>query len=208
VISDGVPVSEALRAVLAGFDGGAYLPHVERIAQFFALRARWAAAHNLSGPKALRDPGPTDLADAAALAELADASTVLHDVGAGSGVPGALVALMRPDLTVIAIEPIAKRTAFLRQAIATLGLTNLSVDRTTWPIPLHRTTAVVSRAVFPVPDWPAAAAAGGEQVVTIYRYLARERPAFGAPGFERVRVRSYPGPAAPEHLLERWDRCV
>lgn len=199
-------MSEALRAVLSGFGGGAFLSHAERIGQFFALRARWAAAHNLSGPKALRDPGATDLADAAALAELADGATALLDIGAGSGVPGALVALLRPDLTVVALEPNAKRTAFLRQAIATLGLTNLSVDRTTWPIPLHRATAVVSRAVFPVPDWPVAAAAGGMHVVTIYRYLARERPPFDAPGFEQVSTRSYPGPAAPEHLLERWDR--
>lgn len=206
VTSAAAPVSERLRAVLAGFGGGAYVTRAEAVARFFELRGRWAGAHNLSGPKALRDPGATDLADAAALAEFVDPGVPLYDVGAGSGVPGALVALLRDDVRVIAVEPLAKRTAFLRQAIATLALVNLEVRRTTWPVALEGGAAVVSRAVFPVPAWPAAAAAGGPNVSTIYRYLARERPPFDAPGFELVTARRYVGPAGSEHLLERWDR--
>ncbi len=202
------PVSDALRSVLRGFAGGAFVDRAEVIGQFFELRARWAGAHNLSGPKALRDPGPTDLADAAALAEVVSADWPLIDVGAGSGVPGAIVALLRPELTVVAVEPLAKRTAFLRQAIASLGLNGLRVERTAWPIRLSAPVAVVSRAVFPVPEWPRAAAAGGEAVRTIYRYLARERPPFDVTGFECAAQRVYPGPTGGEHLLERWDRRV
>jgi hypothetical protein len=182
-------VNDALRSVLRAFGEGAFEARVDDIARFFEIRARWAAAHNLSGPKALRDPGPTDLADAAALAEMVDAARPLVDVGAGSGVPGALVALLRPELSVLAVEPLAKRTAFLRQAISLSG-----------PV------AVVSRAVFPVPDWPRAAAAAGENVTTIYRYLARERPPFDVEGFVRTTTRRYPGPSGGEHVLERWDR--
>ncbi len=199
-------MNDALRSVLRAFGEGAFEARVDDIARFFEIRARWAAAHNLSGPKALRDPGPTDLADAAALAEMVDAARPLVDVGAGSGVPGALVALLRPELSVLAVEPLAKRTAFLRQAISTLRIGGLRVERATWPIPLSGPVAVVSRAVFPVPDWPRAAAAAGENVTTIYRYLARERPPFDVEGFVRTTTRRYPGPSGGEHVLERWDR--
>lgn len=199
-------MSESLRLVLAGFGGGAFVGQAETVARFFELRSRWAGAHNLSGPRALKDPGATDLTDAAALAELVDPAVPLYDIGAGSGVPGALVALLREDVRVVAIEPLAKRTAFLRQVISTLALRNLEVRRATWPIALEGPGAVVSRAVFPVPTWPGAAAAGGTSVTTVYRYLARERPPFDVGGFERVSTRLYAGPADSEHLLERWDR--
>lgn len=180
---------------------------VSRIAEFFDLRARWAMAHNLSGPRALRDPGGTDLADAAALAAIVPADMPLVDVGAGSGVPSVLLALLRPELRIVAVEPLAKRAAFLRQAAGVLKLTQLSVERGAWPMGLAGTVQVVSRAVFPVSDWPRRAAEGGEFVARIHRYLARERPAFGVEGFTLSAALDYAGPDATPHRLESWSRC-
>ena len=201
-------MSETLRGLLGGF---ALSPPpseavIARVATFFELRARWAKAHNLSGPRALRDPVGTDLADAAALAALAVADLPLVDVGAGSGVPAVLVALLRPEMTVLALEPLAKRAAFLRQALSTLTLPNLTVERASWPIPLGGPSQIVSRAVFPVPEWPARAAEGGANVVRIHRYLARERPAFSASGFGLTAALDYSGPDDTPHRLETWTR--
>lgn len=201
-------MSDALRGVLAAF---ALSPApaestLVRLISFFELRARWAKAHNLSGPRALRDPLGTDLADAAALASLVAADLPLVDVGAGSGVPAVLLAILRPDVRVLAVEPLAKRAAFLRQAGVTLQLVNLSVDRSSWPIPLTGPSQVVSRAVFPVPEWPARALEGGPNVVRVHRYLARERPAFDAEGFALVGALDYAGPDATPHRLETWAR--
>lgn len=201
-------MSDALRGVLKAFA----LPTpvddalVARIDAFFALRAKWAQAHNLSGPRALRDPAGTDLADAAALASVVEADLPLVDVGAGSGVPAVLVALLRPEITVRAVEPLAKRAAFLRQAGVTFGLTRLCVERASWPIPLTEPVQVVSRAVFPVPLWPERALAGGTQVVRVHRYLAKERPEFGEPDFDLTASLDYAGPDATPHRLECWAR--
>ncbi len=49
------------------------------------------------------------------------------DVGSGGGLPGIPLAIARPDLSVTLIDSIAKKTAFLQQAKAELGLPNLSV---------------------------------------------------------------------------------
>ena len=49
------------------------------------------------------------------------------DVGSGGGLPGIPLAIARPDLQVTLIDSIAKKTAFLLQAKAELGLANLNV---------------------------------------------------------------------------------
>ncbi|MFN3751158.1 MAG: 16S rRNA (guanine(527)-N(7))-methyltransferase RsmG [Thiobacillus sp.] len=49
------------------------------------------------------------------------------DVGSGGGLPGIPLAIARPELQVTLIDSIAKKTAFLLQAKAELGLENLNV---------------------------------------------------------------------------------
>ncbi len=49
------------------------------------------------------------------------------DVGSGGGLPGIPLAIARPDLQVTLIDSIAKKTSFLLQAKAELGLANLAV---------------------------------------------------------------------------------
>jgi 16S rRNA (guanine527-N7)-methyltransferase len=49
------------------------------------------------------------------------------DVGSGGGLPGIPLAIARPELQVTLIDSIAKKTAFLLQVKAELGLHNLKV---------------------------------------------------------------------------------
>jgi 16S rRNA (guanine527-N7)-methyltransferase len=51
----------------------------------------------------------------------------LADVGSGGGVPGLPLAIARPDLRVVLIESTKKKAVFLRQAVLSLGLGNVSV---------------------------------------------------------------------------------
>ena len=44
------------------------------------------------------------------------------DVGSGAGLPGLVLALRRPDLTVQLLEPLLRRTRFLEEAVDDLGL--------------------------------------------------------------------------------------
>ncbi|WP_407937850.1 16S rRNA (guanine(527)-N(7))-methyltransferase RsmG [Micromonospora viridifaciens] len=63
------------------------------------------------------------LLNCAAMAERIPADASLLDVGSGAGLPGLVLAIARPDLTVTLVEPLARRTAFLVEAVQQLGLT-------------------------------------------------------------------------------------
>jgi 16S rRNA (guanine527-N7)-methyltransferase len=62
------------------------------------------------------------------LPHLPAAAHTLADVGSGGGVPGIPLAIVRPDLTVMLIESTKKKAAFLKSAVESLGLTNVSVS--------------------------------------------------------------------------------
>jgi 16S rRNA (guanine527-N7)-methyltransferase len=50
-----------------------------------------------------------------------------YDLGSGGGLPGIVLAIARPHLTVTLVEVRRNRAAFLRRAAAELGLTNIEV---------------------------------------------------------------------------------
>jgi 16S rRNA (guanine527-N7)-methyltransferase len=49
----------------------------------------------------------------------------LIDVGAGAGLPGAVIAILRDDIDVSCLDAVAKKTAFVQQVAAELKLPNL-----------------------------------------------------------------------------------
>ena len=51
------------------------------------------------------------------------------DVGSGAGLPGLVLAIARPDVEFVLIEPMERRTAWLNDQVAELGLTNVTVVR-------------------------------------------------------------------------------
>ena len=68
-----------------------------------------------------------DVADAAAIApHLATGDHVL-DVGTGGGVPGVLLAILRPDLRVELCDSVAKRARAVREIVAEVGLAGMPV---------------------------------------------------------------------------------
>lgn len=51
------------------------------------------------------------------------------DVGSGAGLPGLVLAIARPDLTVTLLEPLQRRADFLREVVDELGLPHVRVVR-------------------------------------------------------------------------------
>ncbi|WP_394770598.1 16S rRNA (guanine(527)-N(7))-methyltransferase RsmG [Lacisediminihabitans sp.] len=51
------------------------------------------------------------------------------DIGSGAGLPGLVLAIARPDVQLILIEPMERRVDWLRQETAELGLDNVEVVR-------------------------------------------------------------------------------
>jgi 16S rRNA (guanine527-N7)-methyltransferase len=100
---------------------------VGQLLDYLALLAKWNAVYNLT---AVRDPMEMvtlHLLDSlAAVSAFADARNVL-DVGAGGGLPGLVLAIARPDMRVSMIDTVHKKTAFLTQVKAELGLANVTV---------------------------------------------------------------------------------
>ena len=177
------------------------------IEHYFELRARWSKIHNLSGPDALCDV-ETDKQDSLAVARIALPEYPLVDVGSGNGIPGLLVALLRPDLQVLLVEPRVKRVAFLRSAASELALKNAAILRERWPAPLpatfNRPIQLVSRAVVDPASWPALALSTKAPVAALLRMLALQRPAFEDARFELDATYNYALPGHGERCVERW----
>jgi len=99
----------------------------EKLMDYLALMFKWNAVYNLTS---LRDPMQMvthHLLDSlAAVPAFARARNVL-DVGSGGGLPGIVLAIVRPDMKVSMIDTVHKKTAFLTQVKAELELANVTV---------------------------------------------------------------------------------
>ena len=99
----------------------------DKLMNYLALMFKWNAVYNLTS---LRDPMQMvthHLLDSlAAVPAFAGAQNVL-DVGSGGGLPGIVLAIVRPDMKVSMIDTVHKKTAFLTQVKAELGLANVTV---------------------------------------------------------------------------------
>ena len=99
----------------------------EKLMDYLALMFKWNSVYNLTS---LRDPMQMvthHLLDSlAAVPAFAQARNVL-DVGSGGGLPGIVLAIVRPDMKVSMIDTVHKKTAFLTQVKAELGLSNVTV---------------------------------------------------------------------------------
>jgi 16S rRNA (guanine527-N7)-methyltransferase len=99
----------------------------DKLMDYLALMFKWNAVYNLTS---LRDPMQMvthHLLDSlAAVPAFAKAHNVL-DVGSGGGLPGIVLAIVRPDMKVSMIDTVHKKTAFLTQVKAELSLTNVTV---------------------------------------------------------------------------------
>jgi 16S rRNA (guanine527-N7)-methyltransferase len=77
----------------------------------------------LLGPREVGRIWDRHLLNCAAVAELIEPGARVVDVGSGAGLPGIPLAIARPDLVVTLVEPMLRRTDFLTEVVATLGLT-------------------------------------------------------------------------------------
>lgn len=56
-------------------------------------------------------------------------SSTVCDLGSGAGLPGVVLALARPDLSVTLLEPLLRRSTFLTEVLALLEVANVEVVR-------------------------------------------------------------------------------
>jgi 16S rRNA (guanine527-N7)-methyltransferase len=110
---------------------GSLLPQVQAYAE---LLAGAGVERGLIGPAETQRLWDRHLINSGVVAELIPAATdgeaiQLADLGSGAGLPGIVLAIMLPQVSVTLVEPMARRTQFLQECIAELGLSNAQVRR-------------------------------------------------------------------------------
>lgn len=100
------------------------------IAEAFARSlAGEASVRGLIGPREIPRLWDRHLLNCAVLAELIPRGAEVADVGSGAGLPGLVVAIGRPDVSMTLVEPLLRRTRYLEEVVADLGLANVKVER-------------------------------------------------------------------------------
>lgn len=118
---------------------------------FARLLAGPGVERGLIGPRERDRLWERHLLNCAGSAELLGPGEAVLDLGSGAGLPGLVLALLRPDLTVELVEPLLRRATFLTEAVAELGLGNVTVTRArAEDLPGRAADAVTARAVAPL----------------------------------------------------------
>src|SRR6185437_959991 len=107
VFGDALPLAERYAELLAG-------PSVER---------------GLIGPGEAGRIWSRHILNCAALAELVPGGVTVADLGSGAGLPGIVLAILRPETEILLVEPMARRVAFLDECVDALGLEHVRVVR-------------------------------------------------------------------------------
>lgn len=90
--------------------------------RYAALLAGPGVDRGLLGPREADRIWDRHILNSAAAAELLDTGERIVDIGSGAGLPGIPLAIARPDLEVVLLEPLLRRSEFLNEVVNELGL--------------------------------------------------------------------------------------
>ncbi len=97
--------------------------------RFASLLATAGVERGLLGPREIPRLWERHLLNCAMVAELVPPAATVVDIGSGAGLPGLVIAMLRPQVQMTLLEPMLRRTTFLGECIAELGLGNVTVQR-------------------------------------------------------------------------------
>jgi 16S rRNA (guanine527-N7)-methyltransferase len=148
---------------------GDRLATVER---YVALLAGPGTSRGLIGPREIDRVWDRHILNCSVVAELVPSPCTLVDIGSGAGLPGVVLAILLPHVSVILVESMQKRSAFLCECVAELGLANVEVRRSRAEDLVGEVSAdvVTARAVAPLPrlvEWAAGVARPGGTILAI-----------------------------------------
>lgn len=101
---------------------------LELARRFASSLARHGEERGLIGPLELPRLWTRHILNSAIVAPLLRPGRV-GDVGSGAGLPGLVLAIARPDVSFMLIEPMERRVAWLQEQVDDLALTNVDVVR-------------------------------------------------------------------------------
>src|ERR1700753_781632 len=97
-------------------------PALPQAVEFASLLATDGVERGLLGPREGARLCARHLLDCAVVADLVPDGAEVVDVGSGAGLPGLVLALLRPDGRMTLLEPMLRRTVFLEKCVERLDL--------------------------------------------------------------------------------------
>lgn len=197
---------EAIREAFAAAEVALPAAALDSFVVWAGLLERWNRKIQLTTVTDPRGVAERHLLDASLVAIDPAPGERIVDVGAGAGVPGLPLAILRPDLHVTLVERIAKKVAFLRAAVDALGLVNAAVDRADLADLAGRGfDRAVSRAVMAPAEWLVAARPAVRPGGAVGVMVARREELAGV-AVEQLRHLTLPSDGADRFLA--WVRLV
>jgi 16S rRNA (guanine527-N7)-methyltransferase len=169
------------------------LPQACRYAELLATHG---VTRGLIGPRETPRLWDRHLVNCALVAELLPERGKLVDIGSGAGLPGLVLALLRPSLRVVLLEPLLRRSVFLEECVADLALENVSVVRARAEERAAARMAAdyaTARAVAPLDKlvgWAAGLLRPGGELLALKGQSAEAEIAAAGPVLSRLGVRS------------------
>jgi len=176
--------------------------------RYAELLATDGVTRGLIGPRETDRLWDRHLMNCAVLAELLPEHGQLVDIGSGAGLPGIVLAMLRPSIEVTLLEPLLRRSVFLEECVAELGLANAAVLRARAEDKAarqRRSDIATARAVAPLDrlaGWAAGLLRPGGELLAIKGQSAEAELAAAGPVLARLGVRS------AEVLQARHGRVV
>ena len=102
--------------------------HIDTARSLAADLVTYGEQLGLIGPRELERLWSRHILNSAVLGHLVKEGS-LADIGSGAGFPGLVLAIMRPDVHCVLIEPMERRATWLRDEADRLGLDNVEVMR-------------------------------------------------------------------------------
>ncbi len=174
--------------------GDVFGPALDTARRYAELLATDGVTRGLIGPRETSRLWERHLLNCAVVAELLPDRGELVDIGSGAGLPGVVLAMLRPGMRVVLLEPLLRRTLFLEECLARLDLPNASVVRGRAEDMTASLAADVAtaRAVAPLDrlaGWAAGVLRPGGQLLAIKGQSVAEELAAAKPVLSRLGAR-------------------
>lgn len=125
IVDDSADRALGASSVVRDYLGDAY----EQVAGFGEMLREQGELRGLIGPREVSRLWERHLLNSAAVVPYLPHTGKLVDIGSGAGLPGIVIAMMRPQLEVLLVEPMERRTTWLAEVADRFALENVQVMR-------------------------------------------------------------------------------
>jgi 16S rRNA (guanine527-N7)-methyltransferase len=149
--SENNPVNKGEKRVFEAFFANP--PQEHQIRRYFELLANEGIEWGLIGPREADRIWDRHIFNSLPITKYLISGEKVVDVGSGAGLPGIVIAIARPDLTIDLLEPLERRCEYLELVAKELNLTNVQIIRGNAERHKGAYQSVTSRAVANLPKF-------------------------------------------------------